>query len=115
MQGNMKYYVASSVVVLFAVFAISSAAVHISGASGQKSMQFSDSAKLKIRRGLVGFINHMCSPAAADDVIESSIVTRICLPAAKLAISTWSRCSTCDAYVDPMCMLDCPQIATMDA
>merc|ERR1719411_2075891 len=41
--------------------------------------------------------------------IDSDIIERICIPASKLNLSFKSRCSTCDAYVDPMCALDCPQ------
>merc|ERR1719259_726917 len=60
----------------------------------------------------------MCS----GEMIESEIIKQICLPASQrfsqasnLRASLKSRCSTCDAYVDPMCAMDCPQFFSNEA
>merc|ERR1712096_266199 len=63
----------------------------------------SEVTKMKLKEGLVMFLDEMCNGKS----IDRNVMKRICIPASN--IEMFSRCSTCDAYVDPMCMTDCPQ------
>ena len=50
--------------------------------------KMSETSVLKVRRGILKFLNEMCS----GDMIEAEVMKRICIPASKLNLSKNNHC-----------------------
>merc|ERR1719295_1288341 len=77
-------------------------------------LELSYQAKQQLKQALNVFVDNLCFTENVHPQLKNGVCKRIAsYPYKKSAaynnVHKRSRCSTCDAYVDPMCILDCPQ------